>query len=296
MPRNDSSRRDAELVSAAKEMERLLKEAGKAARVAAAEYDITPRWCGRSPPDPSSGEIELPYPWNYWLTRKMEDDDEALKHPDDWVVDEVSGTRYHQAIMELLAARLEAGLPPVRYDVPSGGSETPRRYLDRIRGLLRWEHRLDSESLTTKTFALLRVRKGRSEIRSDMAGKEIRVQTYEYVALPQADIDMHPAVIAFSEALHRSFKHADRFLMPRSPTDSQLEFLHWVFNRGGQVRVSELIAWIDADPKRGSSGKGQGTEAKLLRHFCEKDAPRGSRVAWRLRAAAYDLIAATNPN
>lgn len=289
--RNGNSRRDPELVSAAKEMERLLKDAGGAARAAAGEYDMAPRWCGRPPPDPRSGEIELQYPWDYWLTRRLEDDDAALEHPDDWVVDEASGTKYHQAVMGLLAARLEAGLPPLPYDVSSDGSETPRRYLDRIRGLLRWEHRLDSESLTTKTFALLRIRKGRSETRYDTSGKEIRIQTYEYVALPQADIDMYPAVGVFSDALHRAFKHADRFLMPRSPSDSQLEFLHWMSNRGGRVRVSELIAWIDADPKRGNSSKGQGTEAKLLRHFCEKDAPRGSRVAWRLRDAAYDLIA-----
>lgn len=289
--RNGNSRRDPRLVAAVEEMDRLLVQAADAAVAASSEYVANPRWCGRPPPDPGTNRIRLSYPWQYWMGYEIE----GLKdvnHPDHWVNDEASGIEYHRLIQERLAFRLRNGLPPLRYERPNGGdgTETPRRRLDRIRGVLRWEHRLDAESIATKAFALLQVRKGRVEPQHGMDGKRVRVQTYEYVALPQADIGVRPAAVQFSESLHAAFRHAELALMPRDPTPTQMDFLRWMRDRGGSARTVELIEWIDADPKRGYSHDGQGTEAKLLRQFCEKDAPRGTRRPWRLRAAAYDLI------
>lgn len=287
--RSGNSRRDPGLVRAAKEMERLLGLAADAAIEASAEYAAMPRWCGRSPPDPRSNESGLPYPWNHWLCQEV-DDLKEVDYPH-WVLDEVSAFKYHSQLQEHLVVQLRLGLPPSIYETPANDrTETPRRYLDRVRGRLRWEHRLDSESLVTKAFALLQVRKGRIEARHGMDGKEIRVQTYEYTALPQADIDMRPAAMRFAESLHAAFRHADLALMPRNPTPVQLEFLRWLRDRGGLARMHEVVEWVDADPKRGSSSDGQGAEAKLLRNFCEKDAPRGSRRPWRIREAALELI------
>lgn len=291
-----NSRTDPDMLEAAERMVRLLADAADATEDALVEYDLAPRWCGVPdvPPSPTGpvSRSEYSYPYDHILIREQGDED-TLPYPNDWVKDEKSGFRYHRTVMRRLAERLRLSLPPVEYEIRrTGGGESPRRFIDRVRAVLRWEHRLDSPSLVTSTLALLKcVRKGRPRCVSHAStGIATFHQEYEYVPLPRADIEVLPAAVALSDRILDAFRHADMALMPRDPNDVELEFLSWLRDRGGLCRLSEVILWVDADERRGHSNRGQGIERSYLRDFCEKDAPRGARAPWRIRDAALELL------
>jgi hypothetical protein len=288
MSRNGNSRKDPVLAAGAEEMRRLLEVATAATDLALEEFERSPRWNGL--PGADYGGAHL-YPYDYVLLRAHGSGDD-LDNPSDSVKDEASGIEYHRQVIARLATRLRQHLPRSNYEVDEGrDTETPRGYLDRIRGILRWGYRLDSSSLVTNTLALLKcVKKGRPKPSTGADNRPSLFQDYTYIAIPRTDMLMLPEAMSVADAIRDAFEHADRMLLPRDPTPRELEFLRWMRDRGGFTRVKDLIRWIDEDKSRGSTSDGQGTEGKLLRRFCEKDAPKGARVVWRLRKGALDLI------
>ncbi len=282
-----NSRKDPRMVRAEEELRSLLREVALAGQGALQEYDVSPRWCGIPGPD-FNGSLSYPYDW---ILMRNEDDRLTMSLPE--ISIESEAFDYHRQCILRLISKFERGLPPTIYDLrvnESTDPESPLRYIDRVRAILRWEFRLDSSSMVTRTFALETcVKKGRPYRRASsdpMCGH----QDYEYAVLPLPDIEMRPASVRVAEAMRDAFRCTERALLPDRINARQREFLSWMRGRGGRCRLHELIKWIQEDPSRGSASKGQGTERWLLRDFCEKDSPQNSRADWTLREGVLDLL------
>lgn len=277
-----NSRKDARLIEARDALQPLLDRVADAIDAALVEFDANPRWCGTNAP------VSIYYPnWNYLgvidsrLNMKL---GLFTMLP---VRGETDGIEFHRRSITVMARVFRLGLPPVPDAYVSAScvkegvqwwvhaKTTPRDHLDIIRSVLRWEERLDSESVVTTTFALLTKHPTRLE------GYRVR---------PLHEIEsISPAAVTVSERIHDVFRHTERALMPRDPSPVQIDFLQWIAERGGSARNYEVIEWLREDRRRGSVHT-QDPPSALLRNFCEKEGGRGSRKPWRLRAEALELL------
>jgi hypothetical protein len=306
-----NSRKDPVMVSAADRLRLLLGKAADAAQAALDGYLAGPRWCGLPAPDLdpklrglcSHPNYPMYWPLNQWMV------DQALapfggRVPE--VTDEISARRYHTLAINALVLMFRDGMmdrSPVwneeKQDYDRGGGvdrESPRTYIDRIRGELRYSYRFDAPNVLTKTFALLKcVEEGRPRRPDYWSEKEQGVpplvQRYAYVPLPSIEMRLLPGIQDLADAMKEAFDHCALSLMPQRLNAQQRVFLEWIVGRGGQCRQVELIDWMLEDKVvRGTPDDGQGPERKLLRMFCDKDGRPFSRKGWVVRPEARLLL------
>lgn len=282
MVRNSSN--DEVMIAAAEKMRMLLKRAADAATRARDVYHADPRWCGLPDKDAS-------YPMCYQVNNWIGDDHNWIGDDHQSVSNEQEAIAYHKDMIEVIIKMFNGGLPnfETRWDqgsrnwiaVDCDQDESPRMYLDRVRGILRYAHRLDQRNSMTVAFALLshkRTRRKRSSVIT------------EYVPIPIEQSEMIPGIVELSQAIKEAFDHAAISLMPKTLTKRQADFIKWMASNGGCHRMRDIIKWVEVDKAHGRSNKGQGPERTLARMFCEKIGNRNSRTAYRLRPEAYDLL------
>lgn len=287
-----NSWRDPTMREAATELGRLLSNVADAAEVARQEWRREPRWCGF----PGADSCKRKYVQSRDLHALVPD---LSSIP--CVTDRTDALAYHELLMQAFIDLFRDGIAR-RSLVWSDGkqcyvrdetqSETPRHYLDRIRGELRYAHRLDDVNMTTVAFATLTcVKSGRPrEVLGPLPGQPGMDQKYAYVPITQIERAMLPGVQAVSAAIQAAFDHCVLGLLPKRLTPQYREFIEWIMSVGGRCRQFELIEWIKKDRSRGLADDGQGTERKLLRMFCEKAGPAGSHSDWTIRPQAVALL------
>ena len=281
-----NSRKDPVMVEAVRRLRELLTQVADAAVIARREYEANPRWNGYVLEGLSDdGKV-----WNrgtgysypclpYWVRAWTDEGTGLSGHT------RADFERSHLVTIDGFIRGFRNGLTPSYIQ-----NETPRRYLDRVRSILRYEGFLDDRSAVSKAFALLRiVRDGRPYV--DPYESMKTVQDWKWVPISKMELLALPGVLGLRDAMVAAFDHASVSLIPRRLSMRHHEFLTWLIERGGSCRTSELIAWINEDKTggRGAPSSGQGMERTLLRTFCDKPGGKMSRTAWVIRPEAQLL-------
>ena len=287
-----SSRNDPAMIAAEVELRRLLKIVSEDVLVAIDAFEEHPRClvgqdCGRYPPG---------YPGEFMLSQYV--DDKVKSATDKWrgafmkaPTDLVSGIAYHNALQCALSRYYGTGLEPSEYRIKelNGKTETPAQYMDRARGILRYAERIDRPNTLMKCFALLKVQPTGPWLEEIPGGAKYR--QFEYVTIPITDQSVHPQLAAtvmnVSASIRKAFDLAAIALLPRDPSQKDLEFLKWIVDRGGKARGFEVRKWL-AD--KGYASGGQDPAAPFLRKYCDKEGAARSQVPWIVRPEALTLI------
>lgn len=287
---NSNSRKDPSMIEAVNKLRTLLNDIADAAELARDEYRLNPRNCG-IPKNVSLLMKEdmwyYPHTWiiNFWRTEA----NRTLWRPSN----ESEAVKYHESMIDAFIQMFRDGIPAIGWSrneedhTISALNESPRKYLDRIRGVLRHEYRLDSDSMLTRTFALLRCIEEKPSMKRGFDDLSTAMPTFS--PLPEIELQCFPHINNLSIAMKRAFDHTAISLLPKRLTTRQHMFLQWICARGGKCRQFELISWLKEDRARGLPSRGQGFERILLRTFCEKDT-KGTRTDWTIRPESIALL------
>lgn len=275
----------------------LLKEVAAVSKIALDAFIQDPRWMGL----PGANAISKPSYPRSWANDPYVDP--SVKTTSKYgiikigePIDDRTGEEFHIQQIWGFIRRFEAGISSFEYQHDVNGNalfdqpkvkvegETPYAYMDRIRGALRGEDRLDTDTNIVKTFALMRC---------TAVGKptDAGLQEYEYKIFKESEIAIHPTIIDVKMAVRAAFDHVALALMPKNLNERELNFLKWAKEKGGTVRGSEVKLWLK---EKGYPRGGQDPASSYLRKFADKTGPARSRKPWLVREEAF-VIAGLTP-
>lgn len=320
------SNKDPEMVAARERTLGLLSELADVVEVALDDFLRDPRWCGL--PGKDVGKIHPPsYPTFRRLDRWLNDSIKARVQRNNYWTDLATptnaeeGAEYHGFHIRALASMFRDGMPSFKHDwnKPKGEwaveKESPARFLDRIRGEMRYAHRLDDESMMTVCFALLECKKvGKpradteqvdrgyaSEMHPDggrqWLGYEHRPlgtfsQKYEYRPIKSALASTMTSVLDVQRGIRGVYDHVGVALLPRNPSKADLMFIEWIHGRGGKARSMEVRKWLTS---AGLADGGDDPAFPYFKKWCDKTGTARSQAPWELRPEALTLIQGKKP-